>query len=332
MRAVCRFRVARALPACFGGAVFFLLFLVALPIDLARADIAPESGLLVHVQPVFGSPCASPITTCSQIIRSTALEGPVDFRLFFMRGAVGSGSDTLYLRSLNSVLTWPPAWQLSSFEPCFPWYGSLDPDGTAHALDLSLYCFYPPPPLGPEGSVVQVARLVMNVVGPGRLSFATMGQAVLGHNCFGPTFVTYPAQVYAEAGMECGHLSARCGYWDDLCKPVFDVSQLVLGAVTGGTADSALVFQVVWNEWYPCGTTVETRAPWCTAWIEFLDGWTRRLHVTADASGLSPGTYETWVEVEGGADISRCLRTTFIVEGSVATEMPSWGRVKALYR
>jgi hypothetical protein len=314
------------------------VLLLAVP---GSADIAPESGILVHVQPVSEWGCWSAtsdsvdakvllLSDCNQIVRSTTLDGDVEFQLYFMTGALGSSAEELCLESIHTVLTWPPAWQLVSYDACTSC--SLDPSGTTHALDLhwwgDLY------PIGDtRDAVVPLARLVMNVVGPGRLDFTSWaGQAVLRHDCNGPTFLTYPVQVYAEAGMECGHISAHCGYWEYLCEPYFDFSELVLGARTEGAADSTFVIRVAWPQWGWCPVTVETHAPWCSASVEDVDGWQRLLHVTADAAGLTPGTYQTAIEVSGGSDVSRCLPTTFIVEAPTATSPTSWGRVKSLYR
>jgi len=324
----------RALARACGIALSLSPSFVPLVLPTATfADVAPEAGLLVHVQPVSSGwdwCFMSPITDCHQIVRSTPQDGEVEFLLFFMTGSLGWGSETFCLESLHTVLTWPPAWQLVAFEPCAP-DGSLDPGGTTHALDLSWWG-YPYPVGDAQGDVVPVARLVMNVVGPGRLGFTSWAAtAELRHSCSGSTFVTLPVQVYAEAGMECGHISAHCAYWEGFCEPYFDVSELVLRAPTGGAADSSFVLRVG-PFWASCPVTAETHAPWCAASVEFLDEEHRRLHVTADASGLSPGMYETRIEVAGGSHVSRCLPTTFIVQEPTATSTTSWGRVKALYR
>jgi hypothetical protein len=131
--------------------------------------------------------------------------------------------------------------------------------------------------------------------------------------------------------MECGHISAHCGYWEYVCEPAFDVPELVLGAVTGGAADSTFVCRVAWPYWFSCPVTVDTHAPWCAASVEFVDEVYRYIHVTADATGLPPGTYVTSIEV-GSPSVSRCVPTTFLVEGPTATPTVSWGRVKTLYR
>lgn len=315
------------------AAVSFFLFAVP-----CRADIAPESGLLAHVQSVSSGwdwCYSSPISDCHQIIRSTMQDGEVEFVLFFMRGSVGSGGETLCLQSIHTVLTWPPAWQLVTFEPCATWYGSLDPNGTTHALHL--FWADDPLPIGDGyGSVVPVARLVMNVVGPGRLDFTSYScQAALRHDCYGASFVTYSVQIYAEAGMQCGHISAHCGYRENLCEPHFYVEELHLSAPYGGTADSTVSYWAAGHVPFDlCPVTVDTHAPWCTARVDSVGFYEARLHVTADAAGLAPDGYETAIELSAdGAGVSRCLPVVFTVEEQpTATSAVSWGRVKALYR
>jgi hypothetical protein len=201
--------------------------------------------------------------------------------------------------------------------------GSLRSDGTTLEIGLSWSGY----PLAGWYSVVPVARLVKNVVGPGRLNFVGLCEAVLRADCEGPTFVTHPVQVYAEAGM-CGHL-ASCNFRDEHCEPVFHDSELVLTAPTGGADDSTVLFHF---DLYGCSFAVDTHAPWCAASVE-LDWPTSRLHVTADATGLPPSTYETTIELYNSYfGIGRCLPVTFIVDGSIATSARSWGRVKTLYR
>lgn len=309
------------------GAIALLL---VLPVPTV-ADIAPEAGHLVHVQPVSGSCWASSISDCHEIVRSTPQGGEVEFILFFMTGTCASAGEELCLESLHSVLTWPPAWQCIAFEPCAV-TGSLDTGGTTHALDLSWGGFGWSYPIGAaQGDIVPVARLVMNVVGPGRLGFARMGHAVLRHGCFGSAFVTYPAQVYAEAGMECGHVSPHCGYWDDECAARFWVEELRLSAPSGGARDSTVRYSAV-GPWYSCPVTIDTHAPWCTAWAESVAFEESYLHVTADAAGLTPGIHATAIELAAGGTVSRCLPVTFVVEEATVTSRASWGRVKALYR
>jgi hypothetical protein len=290
------------------------------------------------VQPVSsGSGCLSPISECAQIVRSTPQDGQLEFVLFFMNGNLGSGD---CLERLQTVLSWPPEWELVGGEQCLLHHvvgleeegGSLGADGTTLGLDL----WWSGHPLGVGyGAVVPLVRLVMNVVGEGRLGFSGPGEAVLRSDCQGPTFVTYPVQVFAEAGVQCGHLTAQCG-WYTVCEPEFHHPELVLSAPTGGAADTTFSFLVA-AYWQTCSLVVDTHTPWCTAWVEPPNMAPWLLHVTADATGLPPGTYETAMEVISSSyGVSRCLPTTFIVEGTTATPPMSWpmswGRVKSLYR
>lgn len=307
--------------------------LILLPTTPSRADIAPESGLLVHVQPVSGS-CESPITDCYQITRSTSQDGPVEFVIFFMRGINSWPNEAVRVESVHDELSWPDAWQLLEFEQCGSAYGYADSKRATHALNLSWgpgSCRISDAP----GGVIPVARLVMNVVGPGRLDLVAhypQYGVTLRHGCWGSTFVTYPVRVFAEAGMQCGHISAHCGYHEGTCAAYFRIEELRLSAPAGSAADSTVWYWAGVHPGAPCQVTVDTHAPWCTAWTEFVNHDTESyLHVTADAAALTPGTYETAIELSAGS-VSRCLPVVFTVEGTTATSTASWGRVKALYR
>jgi hypothetical protein len=241
------------------------------------------------------------------------------------------------IASLHTVLTWPQSWQLLEFEPCgHGGDGTLESGGTTHALDLAWADKYY---IGDApNSVVPVARLVMNVAGPGRLDFADYyGNVTLVRGCTsnGQVLVTHPAQIFAEAGIQCGYLPADCAYRAE-CTPWFPFPELVLNAPAGGTADTTLSLNADIAYSYSCHFHADSHATWCAAWIETLEWhgfYFNTLHVTADATGLLPGMYETSIEVIAGSHYaSRCLPTTFIVESATATSSTSWGRVKSLYR
>lgn len=314
--------IARLLPLL----LLSLVVASTLP-EPSRADVAPESALLVHVQPV--SPghewCLSPpVLTCGDIIRSTPLEGQLEFLVCFMAGMVGSGD---CLQSLHTQVTWPGTWELVSFEPWWGdescgWYGDLD--GSA----LDLWWYEDRPVVGWYG-VLPVARFVMNVNGPGRFDLYGAAEAVLRVGCTGATYVTHPWQKFAEAGITCGHPGHTCSFRTEFCVPVFHDPELVLHAPAGGAADSTTLFSF---DLYDCFYEVRPNAPWCTASIE-TDSPYSKLHVTADAAGLSPATYGTAIELfQPYFGIGRCLPVTFVVEEAIATAPASWGRVKALYR
>ena len=242
-----------------------LLALFSVP---SRANVAPESGLLAHVQSVSGT-CETTITDCTQIVRSTTAEGEVEFILFFMRGAFAWPGESLCIQSLHNELSWPEAWQFVSFEVCGYGNGSLGTGGTTHPLDLSWYWYSISDQ--PNG-VIPIARLVMNVVGPGQLDFASHyggNPVVLQQNCYGATFNTYPVQVFAEAGVTCGHVVPHCAYHEFECTASFQISELGLIAPSGSAADSTIEF---WapsvNPYALCPLNVDTHASWCTAYID----------------------------------------------------------------
>ncbi|MBU1698859.1 MAG: hypothetical protein KJ970_13735 [Candidatus Eisenbacteria bacterium] len=316
--------------------------LLALLTITCFADTAPESAFLAHVQSVSQWPCYTPITNCDQIVRSTSADGELEFLLFFMRGAYSWPGETLCIRSLRSEITWPDTWQFVDFETCGDADGGLDLNGDTHALYLTWD--YPYPISAEPGGVIPVARLVMNVAGPGWLDLVGWhGDVELQHDCHGTIFVTYSIQVDAEAGIECGHVSPHCGYRESGCIAIFEVPELLLNASPGAAADGTVDF---WAEGMGdpdiyCPQDVSSHAAWCTAWIdsEYVPG-EAHLHVTADAAGLEPGFYETEIELSNTYwGVARCLPVRFTIEdasASVDQNPPAtpvtWGWIKTLYR
>jgi hypothetical protein len=314
-----------------GGIALLLPLSFLLPLATpvpSRADVAPESALLVHVQPV--SPgnewCQSPpISTCGEVVRSTPQEGPLEFLICFMAGMVGSGD---CLQSLHTEVFWPGTWEFVSFEPLLG-DESCGWNGEFNGSELDLW-WYEDHPMGGFYSVLPVARFVMNVSGPGRFELYGAAEAVLRAGCDGATYVTHPWQKYGEAGIGCGHPGHTCAFRDpEGCVPVFQDPELVLVAPSGGTVDSTTLFSF---DLYGCHHEVHTNAPWCAASIE-TDYPYSRLHVTANAAGLLPATYETAIELYNPYfGVGRCLPVTFVVEETIATSPVSWGRVKTFYR
>jgi hypothetical protein len=313
------------------------------PAATCRADVAPESGLLAHVQPVSADGCATTIVDCHDIDRSTSENGLQEFVLFFMRGSYSWPGEALCIESLHSELTWPDAWRLVDFHACGGWPdATLDTAHSPHNLDIS-WAYLPYAISDEPGGVVPVARLVMEVVGQGTLGFRPFhGEAGLRRDCYGSLFMTYPAEVGAEAGMGCGTVAAHCGYREDGCLASFDEAALDLSAWTGEAAQDSVGFHAHDMIDHLCPLSIDTHASWCTAWIEPVHWDTARLHVTADAAGLSPSVYETDIELYNvGWGVSRCLPVTFtVVEVPAGVEEPSspairavrWGSIKALYR
>lgn len=297
------------------------------------ADVAPESGLFMHV---WGDTIP---TDCHEIVRTTSAEGSVTFLLFFMRGIWSWPGETLCIRSLQTQVSWPETWQLVHFEPSGGGYGSLDPSGPNYALTIDwAYANYSISD-EPQG-IIEVARFVMNVEGPGKLDLPWIpyeeSTVDLTRDCYGTTFTTYPAQAFAEAGISCGYVSARCGSWEGDCQADFEVPDLRLSAPPGVAADSTVVFWASWGATdRPCPLEVDTHASWCTAWIDpkYNDvQWEEYLHVVADAAGLEPGVYETQIELYN-TRVARCLPVVFTVgEEPIAISPTTWGRIKAQYR
>jgi hypothetical protein len=314
------YRVAAPVAAIVSCCLAGLLVLAAAP---SQSNVVPESALLMHVQPVSGT-CETPLTACHDITISTHADGQLEFLMFFMRGTLFPG-EPVVLWSIETTVYWPDSWQLVDFDPCWG-YGSLDPEGETHALELAWSGGYQ---VSDEDSgIIPVARLVMDVSGEGWLH-PGFGTAQVWHD--GTPYISYPAWTGAAAGLQCGHYQPRCAYGEFSCMPHFHVDELILNAVAGSIADTTISFN--YHPPVGCYWSVDTHAPWCDAWAwsppDDSDG---HLRVEADATGLAPGIYETAIEVYFGWG-SHCLPIVFMVElGPVATETRSWSHIKRMYR
>lgn len=315
-------------------------FVLVLGPSLAGANVAPESAILIHLQPVSGT-CTTSITDCNDIVRTTTEEGMMEFLLFFCRMWSWSGEE-IELSSLHADLVWPESWNLILFDPCSGW-GALHADGSSHALDMewSPWC---PVLLDDMMAIYPVARLVMEVNGPGRLDFLhpTSNPVTLG--CYGDQFVTYAVGVDAEAGMECEYTQTLCG-GNEYCVATFDPPELALAAPPGAAVWGEVGLRAIGPTMQLCPLNIDPRAPWAQAEIvPQPPSAIAILRVRAEAAGLTEGVYQTSIQLSSAIwPVARCLPVTFTVAPSAAgptvpgdrppeVRLASWGAIKEVYR
>jgi hypothetical protein len=292
----------------------------------SAANVLPESALLMHVQPVSGT-CATSITSCEQIEDTAPTLGTWEFLLFFMPIHWQQADEPIDIRAVDCELVWPEGWQFVEGELCGYWGDQLDLSSPPYHLHYDYLDYYwdcPDLPIG-HHDVFLVARFVFNVTEPGRFGFAsTWGNAVT-LDCANP-FPSYAKGCGAEVALPCGYTHIPCGYGPS-CYMGFSSDQLVLHAPPGGTATGETE---LWTDLCDL-RTLTTMADWLTASATYVGSNSYQVLVTADASSLAIGTYESWVLAEAET-IGRCLPVTFIVGDTTPTDSPSWGAIKALYR
>lgn len=297
------------------------------------ANILPESGMAIHVQPVTGS-CETSITACDEVVPWTYETGPLEFLIFFQPTAWQPWDQPLCILELYSYVEWPESWELIEFDPC----GA--PNWTFIDGTIWMSWFPGGAPLTTEWEGVSlVARLVLNADGPGWVRVADsevwMGR-VYDEYCL--DFAgTYPSGMSAEVGVDCEYEGNGCP-WIDWCELNFAEPELYLSAPHGGVAHGRMTFGTDHCD----ALTVDTRADWATAEIEPIGYYESVLLVTADATALPPGTYETWIQVANELFQARCLHVIFNVSESSSVpdsdETPppaletTWGRLKTIYR
>jgi hypothetical protein len=295
--------------------------------DPCRANPGPQGGLLFSWS-VWEGEVPPPIRDCHEIVRSTPHDGLSLFVLYFMGGPLCAFPD-LCVVELNQTITWPAAWQILQWGV----YG----DGTMDFYEgnLSLEWDVGYPISEDEDGVIPLAAFLVNVVGPGQFGFGgdLFGEVRLGECTSLPnSFTCGTMNVYAEAGMECGYISSHCADKERGCDVEFQVPELVLTAPVEATADSTIEFNPH-TIWAYHSFVVDSHVPWCTASAESIDTSRGLLNVAADATGLLPGRYDTWVELSNDSwGVSRCLPVGFVVEQTTATVPEGWGGIKALYR
>ena len=297
--------------------------LIALSACPGLADVVPESALLIHVQPV-SEPCLTSLTNCNQLIHTTNAQGEMEFLLYFY--PIWVQGDGLRIRNVHTSLVWPANWQLIDAHLCSGSWGGFD-GGT---LNIEWW----DEPLLPEfsGGVFLLARLVINVNGPGRLDFADAYDNPVGLQRDGVPFVSYATGFPTEAGMGCEYYSHRCAHYE-FCYFGFQGLALELSAPPDGITVGELEFPLE-----GCGAlSINPGADWAQAVVERIDGNLGLIRVTANAAGLPSGVYETSIQVSRPLK-ARCLPVTFTVLGTASAPddrvvvRRSWGAIKATGR
>jgi len=278
---------------------------------------------MLHVQRPDIIPCSTTIEVCNDLVQTTTDEGELEFLVFYLPNwLAGEG---LRITSLHAEFIWPAEWQCVWADGCRASYSSFT-DGVLDLLWLD-------EPLLPEeqNGVFLVARIIMNVNGAGRLDFAGADSNPVGLIRDGQPFISYAEGCHAEAGMGCEYMFDRCAHYP-FCQIVFDEPELVLTAPVGGEAAGDVGYSFPgYCPWEYL--EIDTLAEWATAEID-----AEAVHVLANATGLSPGVYDTSVRLTT-LGIRRCLPVVFIVEetASVPDDQPSvrrdtWGSIKSIYR
>lgn len=309
--------------------------LLAVPLPQpATANVLPESAILIHVQDVSEQACVTAITHCDQIIRTTTEQGLLEFLLFFY--PVAYEAQHYGILEMTTSLTIPGAWQIVGWAPCTGGLGDLSYDGSSYPLHLS----WPDCPTI-AGQLLLVARVLVDVRGPGRMDFEDPYNNEVRLRCEAP-FTSIALGVDAEAGMDCEFTRHECAR-GEYCTPVFSQVELQLEAPAGGSDEGELPFTAMPAvPGFPCGLSASSGAAWASAAIvQDWPEWAYRLVVTADAASLEAGSYETWIQVVGtsygGVEIAaRCIQVLFEVRqgasvlapGIPVVERRSWGWIK----
>ncbi len=321
-----RFAPSVLFATIFLGLSAILLTLAAPP---ARANTGAPPAILIHVQDYY-DPCAAPLTDCEQVVRNTTAGGTLEFQIYiYMPDAYWE------ISGLHLPLTWSDSWYCHGWWDCSGGSSEWTWNGLGWVLDVSWAdC--------PQGDgMFLVGSLVFEVYGPGRLDFQTIeydgwdaGRILWG--CPPNQWEDWAIGACAVAGTDCEYTRYVCG-GPQRCLMAFDATALHLTAPVGGSAADDLDF---WCYGVGCGLRPFMPVTWLTAVITPLqENYRHRLSVMADASNLTEGQYEAWIQIVGYSDmIARCIPVTFVVEdnSSVPDDAPqlrcTWGQIRSGYR
>jgi hypothetical protein len=87
------------------------LFFIGMNAETCSANMLPESGMLLHVQPVSGS-CETEIRYCRQVVPWTTETGLLEFLIFFQPIYWQHFGGEPAIRQADVTVRWPQSWEL----------------------------------------------------------------------------------------------------------------------------------------------------------------------------------------------------------------------------
>ncbi len=313
------------------GALLAVLWL-AIPIGPGTAAANPyiNRAIYIHVQPADPQFCAQgPIADCGQIVMTTPSLGILDFDLFFVPPEYWTPD---YIELLEFSCTWPAEWGFVGVEACV---GELTFEQQGHELTASIDIpswwqpGVPDPPT--TENFFPVLRVTLDVTATGRFNCPT--SRVWTHLGGEPGLYPYAgAHAWARAGHPCGNCGWVCAGGPE-CDPDPD-SWLQFPLVVemevapGETVTANRVVEIGTES---CPAVFESTAEWLSVNAAPLLSGGYEAVLTADASALGPGLYETWVHVTT-EHCMECLQVLLRVREDTPARPESWGRIKSRFR
>jgi hypothetical protein len=279
----------------------------------AWANPLPPAATFTHVQPHDPDFCtATTIMDCDQIMQTTGESGLLDFGVFFQPTL----PDPVALTSIDLVIEWPAEWGYVEIEGCC---GTASVNVLGNRADVVI-------PLDPGYTMADffpILRVTADVTVPGRLEVPEGHFVAAGSP---PEFLGgYPAW----AAMGCRTCAYACDF-SDACIAGTDTDRIELAATVGGVALGGF------HGWASgmdplCDVAFNSAAPWLG--VEVMPSGLGGYDITlvADATGLAPDTYETWVDAVTPM-CQACVQVVFTVTGCSPAQGVSWGAIKHVFR
>jgi len=290
----------------------------------ATANVIPETCMYFNVVPGGWSDCQSSLTSCEDMTTTTSAQGQVEFQIFVQR---------LTLDPVTSIssdyVAWPDSWTLIGGSVCRGGTGDLYDFSYSHVLQVAFPCTPPPQQLW------MALDLVFDVQGYGKLDFGGTCNLYVGCPSQGHAELTYARS--AEAGTGCEYTNEPCVCeMDYYCYPQFSQPEYYLETFPGRIEHLEIPFYAGWCSNFH----VHTGETWCSGSTQDAGAGHFLLELTADATGLDAGEYRSWVQVEWGSTLARCIDLILSVRGEASVETPegqrnyrvTWGKLRALYR
>jgi hypothetical protein len=322
-----RAHVLHALP------VFITALLATAP--AARANIAPPTMLLVHVQPLDPNYCHLPgIYSCADLKQGTDEAGDLLFVIYLQ---TVSGDYGIWTLDFTVRFDW--GWSLWGWESCVDANFSYDWNG---GNEITFHYVFPDCPV--LDYFVPVLALGITVNNDGCLEVDSDGSLWWGCHVGHDDWEESPLGGKAEAGAECAYACVRdCDAFGSTCQSQLTPEELHFEVQQGHAGTQMMHLTTTGGG---VGSVVfDATEGWLSFVVTGIDYTNADVAVTANPGdwGLTPGEYTAWARATcDGRDCSRIYLTvteeapqSIPDDGASSPPEPkpsTWGAVKDLYR
>jgi hypothetical protein len=307
-------------------ALLVAVLLAAAP--AARANVAPPTMLLVHVQSLGPNACDLPgMYSCANLTQTTSETGELLFVVYLQ-----TSWTSVPITSLDFSVRWDGGWWLEYLAPCIDGQFSYDDWGG----EVMMHFAWPNHPYLHTFQPICVLEIGVN--NPGCFEVDGGGSIHWGYP---EGWYETPLPGKAEAGVDCAYSCLLdCNPWSTTCEPQLTPEELHFELAPGQVGLQTM--HLVTTGGQASSVAFDATEPWVAFNVTVTGNHDADVRLSVNTAGLAPGEYSARARATcDGRDCSEITLTVLDIPQSVPDDespAPSgatpttWGGVKNLFR